>query len=190
MPIALAFALAFAMALVPASAQTAPASSSAASSSSSSSTSTAKKPAAKKKSTKHHHSSSRQPSQKAPLPDRISEIQTALSRDGYYTGNPNGKWDASTVAALQKFQSAQGLDATGKLDARSLQRLGLGSDVAGVSAPVAPPPPSTAAPASHPASQPPAPQPPAGTQPQSQPATTQPVTQPQTPAQTTPQPKL
>jgi len=72
----------------------------------------------------------------APTSDRISEIQTALGRGGYYTtDNPSGKWDADTVGAVQKFQSANGLDATGKLDALTLQKLGLGSDVAGVSAP-------------------------------------------------------
>lgn len=72
----------------------------------------------------------------APTADRISEIQTALGHGGYYTtDNPSGKWDADTVGAVQKFQSANGLDATGKLDALTLQKLGLGSDVAGVSAP-------------------------------------------------------
>jgi peptidoglycan hydrolase-like protein with peptidoglycan-binding domain len=73
--------------------------------------------------------------QKAPTADRISEIQTALSRDGYYQGDPTGKWDSNTVAALQKFQSTHGIDADGKLDAPTLQKLGLGSDIAGVSAP-------------------------------------------------------
>lgn len=73
--------------------------------------------------------------QKAPTADRITEIQTALSRDGYYQGEPSGKWDSNTVAAVQKFQSANGMDANGKLDAPTLQKLGLGSDIAGVSAP-------------------------------------------------------
>lgn len=73
--------------------------------------------------------------QKAPTADRINEIQTALSRDGYYQGEPNGKWDSSTVAAVQKFQSSNGMDANGKLDAPTLQKLGLGSAIAGVSAP-------------------------------------------------------
>jgi hypothetical protein len=169
----LAFACALGLASASAFAQTAPqASSTSGTSSGSTSSAPAAKPAAKKKSTKHHHSSSHQPSQKAPTADRISEIQSALSRDGYYQGNPNGRWDASTVAALQKFQTSQGLDPTGKLDARSLQKLGLGSDVAGVSAPKQAPPPSTAAPAPHPAPQAPASPspsstPPAASQPQS-----------------------
>jgi len=81
----------------------------------------------------------RTPLQKSPTPDRISEIQTALARAGYYQGDPTSKWDPDTVAAMQKFQSANGLDATGKLDALSLQKLGLGSAIAGVSAPTVPP---------------------------------------------------
>ena len=93
----------------------------------------------------------RVPMQKAPTADRIAEIQSALARSGYYQGDPNGKWDADTIGAMQKFQSSNGLDATGKLDALSLQKLGLGSSIAGVSAPKplmppagseAPPPPA------------------------------------------------
>jgi len=85
---------------------------------------------------KHKHSAKRQPpGQKAPTPDRISQIQSALAREGYYQGDSNGKLDSSTLAALEKFQSANGLDSTGKLDAPTLQKLGLGSDIAGVGAP-------------------------------------------------------
>jgi Putative peptidoglycan binding domain len=89
----------------------------------------------------HHHHHKKKPHSrgvqlpKGPTPDRISEIQSALARGGYYQGEPNGKWDDNTVAAMQKFQSANGIDATGKIDAPSLQKLGLGSDIAGVSAP-------------------------------------------------------
>jgi peptidoglycan hydrolase-like protein with peptidoglycan-binding domain len=59
-----------------------------------------------------------EPKQKAPTPERISEIQSALSRGGYYQGDPNGKWDSSTVTAVQKFQSANGIEANGKLGHR------------------------------------------------------------------------
>ncbi len=72
---------------------------------------------------------------KAPSPERITQIQTALARGGYYNGDPTGRWDSGTVAAVQKFQSANNIDATGKLDAPTLQKLGLGSDIAGVAAP-------------------------------------------------------
>ena len=111
-----------------------------------SSTSASKKKKAAKKRPK------REPSQKAPTADRISEIQSALAHGGYYQGDPNGKWDTNTVAALQKFQSAHGIEASGKLDAPTLQKLGLGSDIAGVSAPRPVPPPSSQAPASRPPS--------------------------------------
>jgi peptidoglycan hydrolase-like protein with peptidoglycan-binding domain len=91
--------------------------------------------AKKKKSSKNHHASKREPTQKTPTPQRISEIQSALAHGGYYQGAPNGKWDSSTVAAMQKFQSDNGLSSSGKIDAPSLQKLGLGSGTAGVDAP-------------------------------------------------------
>lgn len=94
---------------------------------------TASSTAKKKKSKKKH--SKREPTQQAPTPDRISEIQSALARGGYYQGDPNGKWDANTIAAMEKFQSSHGIEASGKLDAPTLQKLGLGSGIAGVSAP-------------------------------------------------------
>jgi peptidoglycan hydrolase-like protein with peptidoglycan-binding domain len=76
--------------------------------------------------------------QKVPAPDRISEIQQALAKDGSFTGNPNGKWDAPTVEAMKKFQDAHGLNPSGKLDAKTLQQLGLGSHTAGVAPPLPP----------------------------------------------------
>jgi peptidoglycan hydrolase-like protein with peptidoglycan-binding domain len=114
----------------------------------SSSANSAAKPApAKKKTTAKKRSAKREPTQKAPTPQRISEIQSALARDGFYQGEPNGKWDSNTIGAMQKFQSSKGLEPSGKLDALSLQKLGLGSSVAGVSAPKPPTPPAPASPA-------------------------------------------
>ena len=84
---------------------------------------------------KGRHSRRREPGQKTPTPDRISEIQQALAKDGSFANKPNGKWDASTVEAMRKFQAAHGLNPTGKLDALTLQKLGLGSKTAGVAAP-------------------------------------------------------
>ncbi|HUO33493.1 MAG TPA: peptidoglycan-binding domain-containing protein [Candidatus Acidoferrum sp.] len=95
-----------------------------------------------KKKSHHRHYRHREVGQKAPTPDRVKEIQSALSHEGFYQGEPNGKMDANTVTALQKFQSAHGLDPSGKLDAPTLQKMGLGSDVAGVSAPKPATPPS------------------------------------------------
>jgi peptidoglycan hydrolase-like protein with peptidoglycan-binding domain len=80
-------------------------------------------------------SSKRQVGQKAPTPQRISEIQQALAKNGAFSGAPNGKWDASTAEAMKKFQGAHGLTPSGKLDAKTLQQLGLGSQTAGLGAP-------------------------------------------------------
>src|SRR2546428_13586517 len=83
-------------------------------------------------------SSRRERGQKAPTPERISEIQQALAKDGSFTGKPNGKWDASTIEATRKCQEAHGLNPSGKLDAKTLQQLGLGSQTAGVAPPILP----------------------------------------------------
>jgi peptidoglycan hydrolase-like protein with peptidoglycan-binding domain len=77
--------------------------------------------------------------QAAPTADRISEIQAALAQRGAFSGTPSGKWDDSTVEAMKKFQASSGLNATGKLDAPTLQKLGLGSETAGLAAPTPPP---------------------------------------------------
>lgn len=76
-----------------------------------------------------------EPIQKSPTTDRIEEIQTALAREGYYHGEPTKKWDANTQDAMRHFQQDHGMTGSGKLDATTLQKLGLGSDIAGVSAP-------------------------------------------------------
>jgi peptidoglycan hydrolase-like protein with peptidoglycan-binding domain len=89
----------------------------------------------KKKSRK---SNRRERGQKVPTPDRISEIQQALAKDGSFTGKANGKWDDSTIEATRKFQETHGLNPSGKLDAKTLQQLGLGSQTAGVAAPMPP----------------------------------------------------
>src|SRR5690348_5216818 len=70
-----------------------------------------------------------------PSRERVSEIQSALARSGYYKGDPNGKWDARTIDAMRNFQEDHGINGTGKIDALSLQKLGLGSEIAGVDAP-------------------------------------------------------
>jgi len=107
-------------------------------------TNSAKSPSPKTGSkTTHHAKSSKKTTrpergQKAPAPERISEIQTALAKDGSFNGKPSGKWDPSTVDAMKKFQEAHGLNPSGKLDAKTLQKLGLGSQTAGLAAPMPP----------------------------------------------------
>jgi len=116
-----------------------------------------KSPSAKPGSKTHHAKSTKKTTrpergQKAPAPERISEIQTALAKDGSFDGKPNGKWDASTVDAMKKFQETHGLNPSGKLDAKTLQKLGLGSQTAGLAPPMPPVSSSSAAASPSPAS--------------------------------------
>lgn len=97
-------------------------------------TAPAKRPATKSASAKRR--TSRVRAQTAPTPARITQIQTALAAHGAYRGQPNGKWDDSTTQAMKDFQSTNGLTPTGKLDALTLQKLGLGSEIAGRAAPL------------------------------------------------------
>jgi peptidoglycan hydrolase-like protein with peptidoglycan-binding domain len=61
-----------------------------------------------------------------PSQDRYREIQQALAEKGFFKGEPDGHWNAESVAALREFQKAQNLDADGKLGSLSLIALGLG----------------------------------------------------------------
>lgn len=59
-------------------------------------------------------------------PERAREIQTALIREHYLTGEPSGQWDAESQAAMSKFQAAQGWQTKLTPDSRALIKLGLG----------------------------------------------------------------
>ena len=79
---------------------------------------------------------------------RVMEIQQALIREHYLSGEASGSWDASTQAAMQKFQSDQGWQTRLIPDSRALKKLGLGPDYSGAinaqgASFVPPPPPST-----------------------------------------------
>jgi peptidoglycan hydrolase-like protein with peptidoglycan-binding domain len=65
-------------------------------------------------------------SQQAPTRARYAEIQKALVGAGYDPGPTDGVWGSKSVAALAAYQRDQGLEPTGKIDALSLIRLGLG----------------------------------------------------------------
>lgn len=66
--------------------------------------------------------------QQAIDPDRARQIQTALIREHYLSGDPTGKWDPTTVAAMQKYQADQGWQTKLMPDSRALKKLGLGAD--------------------------------------------------------------
>src|SRR5580704_5235955 len=66
--------------------------------------------------------------QQAIDPERVTQIQQALIRENYMTGEANGNWDASTVAAMQKYQADHGWQIKLMPDSRALLKLGLGPD--------------------------------------------------------------
>jgi peptidoglycan hydrolase-like protein with peptidoglycan-binding domain len=57
---------------------------------------------------------------------RASEIQTALIRSGYLSGEATGHWDSETEAAMQKYQSDNGWQTKLIPDSRAIIKLGLG----------------------------------------------------------------
>lgn len=58
--------------------------------------------------------------------ERATEIQQALIREKYLTGEPTGTWDARTQAALVKYQGDHGWQTKVVPDSRALIKLGLG----------------------------------------------------------------
>ena len=64
--------------------------------------------------------------QQAIKPDRAREIQAALIREKYLTGEPSGQWDERTKKALAKYQAAHGWQSKRLPDSRALIQLGLG----------------------------------------------------------------
>jgi hypothetical protein len=70
----------------------------------------------------------RQRGQQAIDPSRVTEIQQALIREHYMSGEANGQWDAATKAAMEKYQADQGWQTKLTPDSRALKKLGLGPD--------------------------------------------------------------
>ncbi len=60
--------------------------------------------------------------------ERATQIQQALIREHYLTGEPSGSWDAASISAMQKYQSEQGWQTKIMPDSRALKKLGLGPD--------------------------------------------------------------
>jgi peptidoglycan hydrolase-like protein with peptidoglycan-binding domain len=81
-----------------------------------------------------HRRSRRHPrvrGQQAIQPERVTQIQQALISAHYMNGEPTGKWDDSTKAAMQKFQADNGWQTKIMPDSRALVKLGLGEDYSG-----------------------------------------------------------
>lgn len=75
---------------------------------------------------KLHKGSWRHHGQQAIQTDRAREIQEALIREHYLDGQPTGVWDDRTIAAMRRFQTAQGWQSKVVPDSRALIKLGLG----------------------------------------------------------------
>jgi peptidoglycan hydrolase-like protein with peptidoglycan-binding domain len=74
------------------------------------------------------HRSHRVRGQQAIDPERVTQIQDALIHAHYLTGDADGKWDATTIAAMQKYQADHGWQTKLMPDSRALKSLGLGAD--------------------------------------------------------------
>ena len=61
-------------------------------------------------------------------PGRVTEIQQALMREHYLSKEADGQWDATTLAAMQKYQADHGWQTKVMPDSRALKNLGLGPD--------------------------------------------------------------
>jgi len=62
---------------------------------------------------------------------RVTQIQQALIREHYLTGDANGRWDTTTTAAMQKYQADHGWQTKLMPDSRAIKTLGLGPDYSG-----------------------------------------------------------
>src|SRR5581483_9879562 len=60
--------------------------------------------------------------------DRTREIQSALIREHYLTGEASGVWDADSKDAMMRYQQANGWQTKVTPDSRALIKLGLGPD--------------------------------------------------------------
>ncbi len=63
---------------------------------------------------------------------RTTQIQEALIREHYLTGEPTGSWDQSTKDALTRYQEVNGWQTKSLPDSRALIKLGLGPDKTGL----------------------------------------------------------
>ena len=64
--------------------------------------------------------------QQAIKPERTREIQAALIREKYLTGEPSGQWDERTKNAMARYQADHGWQSKRLPDSRALIGLGLG----------------------------------------------------------------
>lgn len=89
----------------------------------------AKKTTSSKHNSKHRRAkktSWKKKGQQGIRPERATEIQQALIREHYLTGEPSGIWDSRTEQAMIKYQGDNGWQTKVTPDSRALIKLGLG----------------------------------------------------------------
>ena len=57
--------------------------------------------------------------------EQIKQAQAILKQRGFYAGEPSGKLDADTRAALKKYQEAEGLKVMGSLNKATLEKMNI-----------------------------------------------------------------
>lgn len=97
-----------------------------------------------------HKISGRKRGQQSIDSERATQIQQALIREHYLSGDPTGSWDSASVSAMQKYQADQGWQTKLMPDSRALKKLGLGPDYSSAinakDSSFAPPPPESTIP--------------------------------------------
>jgi hypothetical protein len=82
----------------------------------------------KSKKSRRSASSRRSRGQQKIDPQRTLEIQEALIREHYLSGQPTGVWNDATQQAMQRYQADNNWQSKTTPDARALIKLGLGPD--------------------------------------------------------------
>jgi len=77
---------------------------------------------------------SSQSSQTSQSPDTVKQAQEKLSAAGMDSGPADGKLGPKTQAAVKEFQQSKGIQASGKLDQKTLAALGVGESTGSASA--------------------------------------------------------
>jgi hypothetical protein len=85
-----------------------------------------------KHSSKTKRAGAKQRGQRTIGQERTREIQSALIREHYLSGEPSGVWDQQSKDAMMRFQAANGWQTKTVPDSRALIKLGLGPDHKGL----------------------------------------------------------
>jgi hypothetical protein len=87
-------------------------------------------PTASRKSLKHTVAKPKFQSQRGIDDQRATQIQDALIKAGYLTGEPSGHWDSASETAMGRLQADNGWQTKLVPDSRALIKLGLGPGTA------------------------------------------------------------